>query len=202
MNKLYKIVLLTLFLLQGISVTAQFKLDSQGYSRPVITRNYHSNKKHYLITNFGAVADSKTINTIPIQKAIDECSAKGGGVVEIPAGVFISGSIFFKKGVDLVIDAKGVLKGSVNPDDYPQIQSSFEGVDRTYTAAFINAQNLSGFILAGDGMIDGSGEDYIAVYRAITTKPKPGKPRLICFDNCENVVISQLKLHNEAVWCL
>jgi len=102
----------------------------------------------------------------------------------------------------MVIDAKSTLKGSLNPDDYPQIQSSFEGVDRTYTAAFINAQNLSNFTLTGEGTIDGSGEDYIAVYRNITAKPKPGKPRLICFDHCKNFTISGLQLHNQAVWCL
>ncbi|WP_448700258.1 glycoside hydrolase family 28 protein [Mucilaginibacter sp. AW1-3] len=181
---------------------AQFKLDAQGYSRPVFTQLYRSDKKHYLITDFGAVGDGKTMNTIAIQKTIDQCSAKGGGVVEIPEGIFVSGSIFLKKDVNLQIDAKGVLKGSLNPDDYPQIQSSFEGVDRMYTAAFINAQNLSRFIVYGEGTIDGSGEDYIAVYRAITTKPKPGKPRLICFDHCTNFTISGLQLHNQAVWCL
>jgi len=202
MTNCFKPILLTLFLLQGISAIAQFKLDSQGYSRPIITRNYHFNKKHYLVTNFGAVGDGKTNNTIAIQKTIDECSAKGGGVVEVPAGVFISGAIFLKKGVNMVIDAKAVLKGSLNPDDYPQIQSSFEGVDRTYTAAFINAQNLSNFTVTGEGMIDGSGEDYISVYRNITAKPKPGKPRLICFDHCKNFTISGLQLHNQAVWCL
>jgi exo-poly-alpha-galacturonosidase len=206
MNKLYKYIFLTLLLLRGIGAMAQFRLDSQGYSRPVITQGYHRSgvkeKKHYLITTNGAVGDGKTVNTIAIQKTIDECSVKGGGVVEVPAGVFVSGSIFFKKDVDIVIDAKGVLKGSLNPDDYPQIQSSFEGVDRIYTAAFINAQNLTGITLGGNGTIDGSGEDYIAVYRAITTKPKPGKPRLICFDRCKNISVLGLQLHNQAVWCL
>jgi exo-poly-alpha-galacturonosidase len=204
-----KIFLLTLFLLQGISAMAQFKVDSQGYSRPVVEADHFGYQdaslrlmKHYHITAYGAVGDGKTINTIAIQKTIDDCSAKGGGVVEVPKGIFISGSIFFKKGVNMVIDAEGVLKGSLNPDDYPQIQSSFEGVDRMYTAAFINAQNLSDFTLTGEGTIDGSGEDYIAAYRAITAKPKPGKPRLICFDNCKQASISKLHLHNQAVWCL
>jgi len=188
--------------LQGINALAQFKLDSMGFSRPVFKQTFQPHKKHYSITNFGAIGDGKTINTTAIQKTIDQCSAEGGGVVEVPQGVFISGSIFLKKDVDLQIDAKGILKGSLNPDDYPQIQSSFEGVDKMYTAAFISAQNLSGFKVYGEGMIDGSGEDYISVYRSITAKPKPGKPRLICFDHCNSFNISGLKLHNQAVWCL
>jgi polygalacturonase len=35
-----------------------------------------------------------------------------------------------------------------------------------------------------------------------TNAPRLGRPRLICFDNCKNVKISGLKLHNQAVWCV
>jgi exo-poly-alpha-galacturonosidase len=165
--------------------------------------NHLTAKRHYLITDNGAIGDGKTLNTIAIQKTVDMASAaEGGGIVEIPEGTFISGSIFLKKGVNLLIDAKGVLKGSLNPDDYPQIHTSFEGAEKLFTAAFINAQYLADFDVTGEGTIDGSGEDYIAVYKGITTIPKPGKPRLICFEGCHNVTISKLKLHNQAVWCL
>jgi exo-poly-alpha-galacturonosidase len=165
--------------------------------------NHVAAKRHYLITDNGAIGDGKTLNTIAIQKTIDQAAAaEGGGIVEVPEGTFISGSIFLKQGVNLLVDAKGVLKGSLNPADYPQIKTSFEGVAHLYTAAFINAQYLTDFDVTGEGTIDGSGEDYIAVYKGITTTPKPGKPRLICFEGCHGVTISKLKLHNQAVWCL
>jgi exo-poly-alpha-galacturonosidase len=165
--------------------------------------NHLTAKRHYLITDNGAIGDGKTLNTTAIQKTIDQAAAaEGGGIVEVPEGTFITGSIFLKQGVNLLIDAKGVLKGSLNPADYPQIKTSFEGVARLYTAALINAQYLADFDITGEGTIDGSGEDYIAVYRAITTIPKPGKPRLICLEGCHGVTISKLKLHNQAVWCL
>lgn len=159
-------------------------------------------KKHYPITDFGALGDAKTVNTIAIQKAIDQCAADGGGTVDMPRGTFVTGSIFLKQGVNLQIDAGGVLKGSLNPDDYPQINTSFEGVSGLHTAALVNAQYLTDFNISGSGIIDGSGEDYIAVYRAITKLPKPGKPRLMCLEGCHNVSITGIKLHNQAVWCL
>ena len=50
--------------------------------------------KDYLITDFGATGDGKTLNTISIQKAIDRCSAEGGGRVVIPNGIFVTGTFF------------------------------------------------------------------------------------------------------------
>jgi polygalacturonase len=53
----------------------------------------------YDVTNFGAVGDGKTLNTLAIQKAIDECNSKGGGSVYFPAGKFVSGTIQLKSNV-------------------------------------------------------------------------------------------------------
>jgi len=55
--------------------------------------------KDYTITDFGAVAGQ--LSTIAIQKAVDECAAAGGGRVLVPAGTFISGTIFLKSNVNL-----------------------------------------------------------------------------------------------------
>lgn len=49
--------------------------------------------KNVNITDFGAVADSTTLNTESIQKAIDVCAETGGGVVTVPQGIFLTGAI-------------------------------------------------------------------------------------------------------------
>lgn len=160
--------------------------------------------KRYVITSFGAIADGKTINTTAIQKAIDECSSKGGGTVVIPKGVFISGAIFLKKGVQLLIEKEGVLKGSVNPADYPRIKTRWEGTEMMYTCAFINADSLDHVKITGKGTIDGSGDEWLKLIRnrTDTTSRRWERPRLIGIQNCKNVDISGLKLHNQAVWCV
>lgn len=167
-------------------------------------------KKKYVITDYGAKSDSTVINTKSIQNAIDECSKKGGGVVVVPEGVFISGAIFLKKGVSLTVEMDGVLKGSTNQDDYPQIQTRWEGEERLWTAAFINAIGVNDIELYGEGTIDGSGDVWVkqALQRRVQAQrdtvnvKRVGRPRMICFDKCRNVKISGLKLHNQAVWCV
>jgi len=118
--------------------------------------------KQYIITKFGAVADGKTVNTKAIQAAIDKCAAnKKGGVVVVPAGTFLTGAIFLKQGVNLLVEKDGVLKGTTNLDDYPQIQSRWEGTEEMYTASLVNAENVTGLTISGEGTIDGSGDEWL-----------------------------------------
>jgi hypothetical protein len=54
--------------------------------------------RRFGVTEEGAVADGQTLNTVAIQTAIDPAESSGRGVVEIPAGTLLSGSIFFETG--------------------------------------------------------------------------------------------------------
>jgi len=175
--------------------------------------------KRYLVTDFGAVADGTTVNTKSIQAAIDKCASSGGGVVVIPKGTFLSGAIFLKQGVNLLVEKDGVLKGTTNIDDYPTIQTRWEGTEEPWTSAFINADGVTGLVISGEGTIDGSGEEWLQKnpYRrpppgaagAAPPPPSPealrmrrGRPRLIGIQNSKNVRIADLNLHNQAIWCL
>ncbi len=120
--------------------------------------------KDYPVTDYGAVPDGATVNTAAIQKAIDTCSAQGGGTVVVAktegGATYISGAIFLKKGVHLRVDKGATLKGSSNPGDYPIVDSRFEGIERPFMSGFINATNLDGVTLCGEGTIDGSGNEF------------------------------------------
>jgi polygalacturonase len=111
-----------------------------------------------LITDSGAVADGQTLNTKAIQSAIDRCAGSGGGVVVVPKGVFLSGALFFKPGVNLLVEKDGVLKGTANPEDYRQINTRWEGVERLWTCAFLNFEGMTNVQVTGEGTIDGSGD--------------------------------------------
>jgi polygalacturonase len=79
----------------------------------------------------------------------------------VPKGTFLSGAIFLKQGANLLVEKDGVLKGTTNIDDYPQIQSRWEGTEEMYTASFINAEGVTGLTISGEGTIDGSGEEWV-----------------------------------------
>jgi hypothetical protein len=78
-----------------------------------------------------------------------------------PPASFVSGAIFLKQGVNLLVEKDGVLKGTTNLDDYPQIQSRWEGTEEMYTASLVNAEGVTGLTISGEGTIDGSGDEWL-----------------------------------------
>jgi len=165
-------------------------------------------KTRVVITDAGAVPDGTTVNTKAIQTAIDKCAASGGCVIVVPKGTFLSGALFLKQGVNLSVEKDGVLKGTTNIDDYPLINTRWEGTEEPWTSSFINAEGLTDLEISGEGTIDGSGEEWLqnrrapAVSRSGTQGPRRGRPRLIGIQNSKRVRVAGLNLHNQAVWCL
>jgi polygalacturonase len=114
-----------------------------------------------VISDFGAIGDGRTPNTLAIQSAIDHCATNGGGVVVVPPGIFLTGALFFKPGVNLLVEREAVLKGTTRAEDYPQVNTRWEGVERVWTCALLNFDNLTNVHVGGDGTIDGSGDGWM-----------------------------------------
>ena len=96
--------------------------------------------KQYTITKYGVKNDSTKVQTAAIQKVIDKASKKGGGVIIIPKGVFLSGALFFKPNTRLHVAEGAVLKGSDTISDYPIMASRMEGQNLDYFPALVNAE--------------------------------------------------------------
>ena len=124
----------------------------------------------YVISEHGAVGDGTTVNTKAIQGTIDACAAGGGGVIVVPKGVFLSGALFFKQGVNLELDKDAVLKSTTAMADFPPVYTSWEGMERYWTAAFINFIGVKDVVVSGEGTIDGSGLQW----PGFGPRPRPG----------------------------
>jgi len=129
----------------------------------------HFRNDTFNILNYGAVADGITLNTNSINKTIDACSAKGGGVVLIPQGYWLTGPIVLKSNVNLHISHAAVLQFTDDKSQYPLVLGDFEGHPSPRNQSPITGFNLTNIAITGEGIIDGHGE----VWRDI------GKDRLI-----------------------
>ncbi|HSY20461.1 MAG TPA: glycosyl hydrolase family 28 protein [Candidatus Acidoferrales bacterium] len=110
----------------------------------------------FSITNFGASGDGKTVNTEAIQKTID-AAAKNGGVVEVPAGIFLTGAVFLKSKVELHLEAGATLRAVTNETAYPLVQTRIAGIEMPWPAAVVNVMGQHDVKVTGAGTIDGDG---------------------------------------------
>ena len=67
-------------------------------------------QKPFLVTNYGALGDGGTLCTRAIQTAIDRCAAAGGGTVTVPAGRFLTTTVFLKSNVNLHLGQGAALQ--------------------------------------------------------------------------------------------
>ena len=90
------------------------------------------------ILDFGAVSDGYTDNSKAFSDAIDAVAANGGGKVIVPRGIFVTGPIIMKSHVNLHVEDGAVIRFSRNFDDYPLVETSFEGLKylSLYVASF------------------------------------------------------------------
>lgn len=117
------------------------------------------------LTDFGAVADGKTLNTEAFAKAIDHLNSKGGGTLNVPAGVWMTGPITFKSNINLHLDGGALILFSPNPDDYPVVYTWYEGYQHYRALSPLNGENLENIAITGDGVIDGNGAAWRLVRR-------------------------------------
>lgn len=73
--------------------------------------------QQYRITDYGVVDDG-LVHTAEFQNVIDTAFENGGGVIVVPVGTYLIGSVYFKQGVNLYVEKDGVLKGSDDINDY------------------------------------------------------------------------------------
>jgi polygalacturonase len=115
-------------------------------------------KDTFNIVKYGAVADGVTLNSKAIQAAIDACNAKGGGVVLVPGGFFLTGPIELKSNVNLHIKRDAVLQFTDDFNEYKLIQTNWEGLDSYRNQSPLSATNAVNIAVTGSGIVDGNGD--------------------------------------------
>jgi len=174
------------------------------------------------VTDFGAAAHGTALATEPIQKAIDNCHESGGGMVLVPPGEYVTGTLQLKSHVRLHLAAGARLRGSTDLDDYRTVGAS----GRRRGVLF--AEDAEDIAITGHGEVSGSGSEFMdwdryhhpddydprftrqadnyLTSRTVTAdgpvnyEQRPGM--MIVLVDCENVVVSDVTLADSPEWTL
>lgn len=156
----------------------------------------------FKVEKYGAVADGKTMNTAAIQKAIDACSKKGGGVVLFSKGDYVTGTFQIKSGVMLEVAEGSRILGSTDIKDYPEMIEEFKSVmseNYRFRQSLIYAEKADKVGIRGKGEIYFRGEKK-HFSSPETTGPIKDRPVGIRMIECTNVVVQDIMLRNSASW--
>ena len=115
-------------------------------------------KDTFNIIKYGAKPDGLSLNTKSINAAILECNKKGGGVVLIPAGLWLTGPIEIKTNVNLHLQKNALLQFTTDFDQYPLVKGNWEGLPQMRNQSPISATDQQNIAITGFGIIDGGGE--------------------------------------------
>lgn len=159
------------------------------------------------VKNYGAVGDGKTLNTIAVQRAIDECANLGGGRVEISNGTYLCGSIELKSYVELHVADNAVLLASPNLNDFAERKAvkhvNTEMLPRESNACFIFADECEHISISGGGVIDCNGHNFVRLrsddgagwkYERVDWR---SVPRVVFFAGCKFVKIEGVTMQNQ-----
>jgi len=112
------------------------------------------------IIKFAAVPDGSTLNTKYITDAINACNKKGGGVVLIPQGLWLTGPLVIKSNVNLHLAAGATLVYTKDFSQYPLIKGNWEGLPQMRNQSPLSATGATNIAISGNGIIDGNGDSW------------------------------------------
>ena len=160
-------------------------------------------KKYYLKDY---IKPDNNVNTKQIQELIDKIHNENGGVLIVSDGVYKTGALFLKQGVNLFIDKDAEILGSDDISDYPVMETRIEGETCMYYPALINADSVDGIYIGGAGKINGNGfKSWKAFWKRIEWNPNctnkdEQRPRLLYISNSKNIIIEGLTLFDSHFW--
>ncbi len=135
------------------------------------------------VMDFGARGDRQARDDPAIQQAIDTCHQAGGGVVYLPTGDYLAGTIQLKSGVTLQLGAGATIWASVHEADY----------DAAEIKSLILGEELHDVAIVGRGRIHGQG---------VEGGRPPFRPFMVYLLRCRNILIENITVEYAPFWTI
>lgn len=179
--------------------------------------------RDFPITDYGAVEGGSVKNTEAIARAIAACHDAGGGRVVVPEGVWLTGAVHLKSGVNLHLAAGATLRFSDDPRDYlPPVFVRWAGFELYNYSPLIYAADCENIAVTGTGTLDGQGRRWWPwlrrqnevtdrIYRQVKdgvppeervygTEEWPLRPQFLVPINCRNVLLEDFTITSGPFW--
>ncbi len=169
------------------------------------------------ILDYGAVSGGKALCSNAINAAIEACANSGGGKVTVPAGFYLSGTIWLRSNVELHLEHGSTIKGSDNLDDYNAEDAYEQNMSSRQNEKWLGkhlviAHECENVAVTGTGTLDGNGDFFLGeakpwscyVWRDGCRQAKdkelcrPGQ--LLCFIECKRVLVENITITNQPCW--
>ncbi|KAK8967600.1 putative polygalacturonase [Platanthera guangdongensis] len=194
-----------LLVLVGIDAIKGVQYEENCNTKRTVAPRPHS----VTLTEFGAVGDGTTMNTLAFQNAIfylRSFADKGGAQLYVPKGKWLTGSFNLISHLTLFLDRGAVIIGTQDLSQWPTAEpfpSYGRGIElpgRRYQS-LINGNNLTDIAITGDnGTIDGQGPVWWDSFKSHTLNYS--RPHLIELVNSEGILISNLTFTNPPAWAI
>ncbi len=162
------------------------------------------------VKDFGATGNGATLDTKAVQEAIEHVAAKGGGLVTVPKGTYLCGSIWLRSNVEFHLDEGAVIKGSPDIKDYcaadccPQNEAEIGWGDYISGGHLILGVGVSNVTLSGKGRIDGNSDAFLLDSNGALYSNKsliPARPsQMVWFVDSSEITIKDIELADSPYW--
>jgi hypothetical protein len=163
----------------------------------------------YNVLDFGATGDGQTNDAAAIQRAIDACTAAGGGRVLVPAGKTCrSGTFALKSNVELYVERGARIVASPRWEDYTHrlgvgaLSGGTVQADHPPGSMLIAAEHAENVAVTGGGTIDGGGRFFVEERGPYIYRMKQERPFTLFLIGCQNVTIRDVVFEDGALWTL
>ena len=147
------VVLLLAVSVRGFGAVGQKSVEILGapFDMPAICESVFP-ARDFSIVDFGARPDG-SVCTEAIANAMAACAAAGGGRVVVPKGTWLTGAVHFRSGCELHFEDGAILEFTDNPDDYPEVETTWEGVECLAHSPLVFGYKVTDVAITGKGLI-------------------------------------------------